>query len=425
MPAVIIPNSPNLVSLDSKIVVTLCDGNFLVDTSPTVYKSGGSSTSGGVQGASVRITNPVGVIIDNYPTSGFDIYPPMTSVHSFAIPMIAGVYQYGTYTIDVRMTDHDGTNYTVTKSVNICPPDPKNKNRNYGCMNVDIRGNCQTGKVIFLTQNPPVYKATEFTSQVNDLTVEYPTASGLPEFDTTLGSFSLNLYEGQYLVTGYVCALYDYGDYVYFYVNYKVNCSKIIKCIIDECCVFAKLQELQLKLTTTDCTQGEKDVTFAIITESISLLKIAELAASCGQDPSDTISDLEKLLGCICTCNCNDGVAIIGTNTDAGIDFVYRGILTQSSTSAPTAQIDVTNNTVEIAWTRTGVGQYIGTLTGTFTPLTANNTFIITGSSITSGAQVDAGYNGASSISVKTTNAAGSSADGLLGNTAIELSIFG
>jgi len=486
MPAVPTTGSVNIQSLDSLIIANLCSGYFLVDVSPSVFYAGGTSTSGGVQGASVRITNPVGVIFKNYPTSGFDINPPMTEVVSVAIPLIASNYQYGTYIIDVRLTDDDGTTWTVSKSVNICPPDPNNKTRITGCMEATINGNCDTGKVIISLKGTPNYKGVAALSQVNALEVDYP--AGSTPFTTTYGSFSMVLFEGSWVVTGTVCALYLYGDSVYFKVKYKVKCEKVIRCAIDECCVQAKLEELRLKVKS-DCTQAEKDTTFSILVEGVALLKLAKLTAKCGFDPSDTIADLEKLLGCVCTCNCNDDVPVInnepvtdyviegcnveetivgltkiytinnyayrtelGAGSDEGltvsepvldadnceyvqeivytaptipsaiVDFVYRGIVSQSETGIPTASVDSANSVV-ITWTRDGVGLYTGTLSGTFTPLTQDNTFILMGK--TANVTIKANWTGASTIQLASSDpATDTPADTLIDHVPLELSIL-
>lgn len=486
MPAVPISGSPNITSLDSRIYANLCTGYFIIDISPSVFLPGGTSTSGGVQGASVKITNPIGVVFRQYPASGYDIYPPMTSSVSVAIPLVASNYQYGNYTFDVRLTDDDGTTYTVSKTVNICPPDPNNKTKKEGCMNVTIKGNCSDGKVIINLGQPPNYKNIAFTSQVNDLEVDFPAAS--TPVTTTYGSFSLPLYEGSWKVTGTVCVLYSAGDYIYFYVKYKVKCEKVIRCVIDECCVQAKLEELRLKVKA-DCTAEEKAATFSTILEALGLLKMAQLAADCGEDPSDIVGDMEKLLGCVCTCNCNDGIPIInnepatdyvfeGCNieqdtvgltkvvtinnysyelfnddeneilsvTDIALDgcaksqrinididriitlvnaqsgFAYRGVLSQSGTAAPTASVD-SGNLVTIAWSRSSSGVYVGTLSGTYTPLTHGNTFILTAAN--GNFLVKCNYLSASSIQVVTADIATYIAtDSLLADTPIQLSIL-
>ena len=421
-----INNSANISSLDSKIVADLCAGNFYVDVSPSVWIGTGYNN---VQGASTQITNPVGIIFKNYPTSGFDILPPMTSVVSTPIPTIAGNYQYGTYTVAVRLTDSNGNYWVITKNVNICPPDSNNKTKSEGCLNASIKGNCQSGKVIIILNQPPTYKGTISTSQTNTLVLQYPTESGLPVFNTTIAAFAVQLFEGQYILTGSICALYNYGDNVFFNIKYKIKCEKIIKCIIDECCVFEKLDELNLQIQT-DCTQDQKDKTSSIIVNALWLKNLAELAGNCGNDPSDYISQLEDLLGCTCTCNCNDGTPIIGNVPISGLqDFVYRGLLSQSGSADPVAVIG-TGNSITISWTRQSPGKYLGTLIGTFTPLTITNTFSIVsfGLYALSGAGVGyfvkSGYNSPNSILVVTEDETNNPVDNLLINCPIELSIL-
>lgn len=488
--ATAITGSPNITSLDSKIVSNFCNNNFEIDVSPSVFLPGGTGLSGGVQGANVRITNPLGVVIKQYITSGFDINPPMTEVFSFPIPTTAGNYQYGTYTIDVKLTDDDGTEYTVTKTINLCPPDPNNKNKKYGCLNAKFNANCKDGKLVIRLDQPPNYKGKQFTSQVIDMDLEFPTGSGEDVMeDITFQLFSVSLYEGEYILEGTTCVLYNYGDNVFFKVSYKIKCKKNVKCIIDLCCVQAKWDELSARLDS-DCTDAEKENTMSIIVESQFYVTAAQGAANCGADPSTWISKLELLLGCVCTCNCNDGTPIIdntpakdflieGCNvvkttvgltdhydidvydytlinddetgvlsvTDVAIDActkkqhinididaiisqipavvsqVYKGLLTQSGSGNPTAVAD-SANTVTIAWTRTNTGEYTGTLSGTFTPLTANNTFVIISPSL-SNSDLAALYLSANSIRVLTSVVdAGIPTDSLLSNTPIQLSIL-
>lgn len=484
MPAVAI-NNDNITSLDSKIVADLCGGNFLVDVTPSVFTAAGLLTSGGVQGASVRITNPVGVIFKNYPTSGYDIDLPMTAVVSTPIPLIASNYQYGNYTVDVRLTDDDGTEYTVTKTVNICPPDPNNKTRKQGCMEATINGNCDTGKVIISLKGTPNYKGLYSTSQVNSLEVDFPAAS--TPFTTTYGAFSLALFEGSWKVTGTVCALYSLGDNIYFKVQYKIKCEKVIRCAIDECCVQAKLDELRLKVKS-DCTQEEKDTTFSTLLQGLALLKLAKITAKCGYDPSDIIGDMEDLLGCQCSCNCNDNTPIVNNDpvTDYRIEgcnveeetvgltktytinnygyrvqlaegsgagltlsepvlnageceyvqtleytpptipnpqgFAYRGILNQAGTGAPTVVGIDSLNSRTIVWTRVSMGLYRGTVSGG--GLTAANTFVVSQPTVKD-SQLYAQYESANTITLMTVDSAtGLVADDLLSNSSIQLTIL-
>ncbi len=319
MPDTTITGSNNVAILASKIVADLCAGAFYIDLTPTTWIADGYDN---VEGASVRITNPYGVVVKEYPTSGYDIYPPMDGVAGFDVPTQAGNYQYGNYTIEVRLTDSDGTEYTVTKTLNLCQPDANNKTRNYGSLSAQLNGICLDGKLYVIVDTPPNYKGKIVQSQVNDFTLEYPTSSGMDELETDMASFSTYLFEGVYKINGTICALYDLGDYMFVKINYKVKRKKEIYCTIDECCVFAKLSELNLKIKS-DCTQAEKDNTASITLDALRLLKTAQLAATCGEDPSDYIADLEALLGCKCTCNCNEGAPIINNNPSK--DFNITG----------------------------------------------------------------------------------------------------
>jgi len=339
----LVTGSSYISVLDSKIISSFCDGNFSIDVSPSTFIAGGQAY---VEGASVKIENPLGIVIKNYPTSGYDIDPPMTEVVEFAIPLIASNYQYGSYKITVRLTDEDGVDWFIEKTVNICPPDSKNKNKKTACLNATMEGNCVDGKVVVLLSSPPNYKGKTVLSQVNTLTLLFPTVSGVVPLVTSADAFSVRLYEGRYKISGTVCATYDYGDNVFFEILYDVKCIKNIKCILDECCVYAQLEELNSRLKS-DCTTEEKEKTSNIIFDALRLLKTISLSASCGKDPSDFVSELETLLGCSCTCNCNEGVPII--NNTPVTDFTFEGCGFTQQTVGLTKVITINNRQYTLA----------------------------------------------------------------------------
>lgn len=311
--------SLNIASLDSKILSNLCDGVFNVDLSPSVFIGSGAEN---VMGANVRITNPYNVVIKQYPTSGYDIYPPLTDVVEVDIPTQAGNYQYGQYKVEVELIDADGTVYTISKQVNVCVPAAKNKSRNYGSLSAQINGICKEGKVYVIADTVPVYNGAISDSQTNDFTLEYPTSSGLDVLDTAIGSFSTNLFEGVYKFTGTICAHYAFGDNIFAQVKYKVKREKNIRCLLDETCIYAKLSQLDAQ-TKSDCTEGEKIDTQNVIVGALRLIKTIEVATNAGFDAGDYIDELEDLLGCVCTCNCADGTPIINNNPSK--DFSIEG----------------------------------------------------------------------------------------------------
>lgn len=310
--------------LDTKIVASLCGEKFFVDVTPSTWIGGGNAY---VRGASVKIVSPLGITLVNYTTSGYDIEPPMTGVFQFAIPTTAGSYLYGTYKVTVKLTDSDGTEYELEKLVNICVPDRKYPTRKKGCISAKFTGDCVTGKLVILLDQPPAYKGKTAESQINALTLLYPTVSGVVPLITNQGAFSVQVYEGEYKLTGTVCARYNYGDGVYFDILYDVKCTHDMKCILDECCILDKLKELNSRLLT-DCTEKEKEATSSIIFDALRLLKTIEITAKCGDDPSAAITQLEELIGCSCTCNCNEGVPIINVAPSSDVLIAGCGFVT-------------------------------------------------------------------------------------------------
>lgn len=347
----VITGSANIAILDSRVIVDLCLGKICVDLSPSVYIGSGEEN---VLGALFQITNPYGVIIKPYGSS-YEVGPSlsggMDAPICFNVPTQAGNYQYGKYKIDVQLFDEGGASWTVTKYVSICEPDKKNKTRSYGSLSAILKGSCKEGKLYVIVDSVPTYNGVIVESHVNDFTLEYPTSSGLPVLETTIGSFSVTLFEGVYKITGTICATYNFGDNVYVNVNYKIKKEKNIRCLIDECCVFAKLSELHLQLKA-DCTLDEQEKTTNIVVDALRLLKTAQLAADCGEDASDYIAELETLLGCVCTCNCAEGTPIIDSTPSK--DFNITGCNVSKSTIGLTDNYIIENYEYEITVAENG-----------------------------------------------------------------------
>lgn len=341
MPGTSTTGSTNIALLDSKIIASLCNGAFHIDVSPSIFIASGASN---VLGANVQIINPFGIIVKPY-GANYEIAPPMTGVIDFDIPTQAGNFQYGKYTVDVKLFDADGTSWVITKPVQVCVPDKKNKTRNYGSLSAILNGSCVDGKLYVIVDGIPNYNGVIVESQVLTGTLEYPTSSGLPVLTITEGNFSVVLFEGVYKLVGEICATYNFGDNVFVKVKYKVKKEKNIRCLIDRCCVFAKLQEIHLK-AKEDCTQEEKDETASISVDALLLLETIELAANCGEDPSDYIEDLEKLLGCKCTCNCAEGTPIV--NNTPSSDVIIQGCNTSVNTNGLTKTYTIENYAYQV-----------------------------------------------------------------------------
>lgn len=369
-----ITSSSNIATLDSHIIGSLCDGKFYVDVANSVFIGSGAIN---ILGASVKVTSPLGVIIKNFPTSGYDIAndsPPMSTIVEVNIPTTAGNYQYGTYTVEVAMTDEDGTVYTLTKTIKLCVPDADHKTRNYGSLSATLNGICRDGKLFVTADTPPNYNGKSVESQVNVLRLDYPTASGEDSITAiSLSAFSVQLYEGVYKLSGTICATYNFGDAVYVEVLYKVLREKDIKCIIDECCVFSQLAQLHKELGE-ECTNEQKEKLSSITVSALSLYELAKLAATCGEDPSEFLTELEALLGCKCTCNCNEGTPII--NNSPAKDFVIEGCNVTKETIGLTDHYTIENYSYEVSLNDNGGILTVGSASvqgcRVITPLTLN-----------------------------------------------------
>jgi len=97
---------------------------------------------------------------------------------------------------------------------------------------------------------------------------------------------------------------------------------------------------------------------------------------------------------------------------------IYRAVLTQSGTSAPTVTVIENSFGSDFTWAYSSTGVYTATLTGAFT---ANKTFtIISGvAGVATAVRTDA-----NTITVSSYSAIGTAANGVLSGTCIEIRVF-
>lgn len=340
MPSVSTTGSDNIAILDSKILASLCTGLFYVDITPSVFIGSGDEN---VLGVNVQILDAYGNELKPYGTN-YEIAPGlsggMAAQITFPIPTVGSNYIYQKYKINVKLYDADGASWVVTKTVEICAPNSKDKTKNYGPLSAQMKVDCKNGKLFVIIDSIPNYRGKLVESQAITGTLDYPTASGESPLSITNGSFAVRLYEGVYKLTGEICATYNFTDNVYVDVKYKIKKEHSARCLIDECCLFTALAELQIR-TETDCTEEEKTLTANTILEALSLYKLIQLSANCGEDPSDYIDKLEALLGCKCTCNCNEGAPII--NSEPSSNVVIEGCNVSKSTNGLTDTYTINN----------------------------------------------------------------------------------
>lgn len=116
-----------------------------------------------------------------------------------------------------------------------------------------------------------------------------------------------------------------------------------------------------------------------------------------------------------------DGIITPRINGAAAVEQTYVALLTQSGTTDPSAVV-LSDNIGAIAWTRTNVGEYLGT---PITPFDALNTFVIIGN-VEHDHLASAFVNSDGNIVVKTTNTQNHQhKDDKLLNSPIEVRIYG
>jgi hypothetical protein len=116
-----------------------------------------------------------------------------------------------------------------------------------------------------------------------------------------------------------------------------------------------------------------------------------------------------------------DGIITPRINGAAAVAQTYVALLTQSGTAAPTASV-LAENIGIITWTRTNVGQYLGT---PISPLDALNTFVIIGN-VEHDYLASAYVNSDGNIVVHTTKTQNHAhTDSKLRNSPIEVRIYG
>lgn len=305
MPGTVIITSPNISYLASKTIANVCAGQFIIDASPSTFIGAGAAN---VLGIKVQITNPYGVVIKSY-GSTYNIVPPNTGNFSYNIPTQAGKYQFGIYNISLELTDADNAKYYSTQTVNVC----SYTKDNYPCdERLQLIASCKNGTLTILVAEPPVFKGQYAQSKTQEWTLDYPTASGLEPLVSTNSNWSVQLFPGVYKISGTVCATYNMGDNFLLSLPYNATVEKNVKCVLDYSCIYPRIAQLNENLNN-DCSEAQKQYYISLTFDALRYLRFAELANEAGEDASPYIVELEKLLGCTCSCDCSGSPIVNGT----------------------------------------------------------------------------------------------------------------
>lgn len=132
------------------------------------------------------------------------------------------------------------------------------------------------------------------------------------------------------------------------------------------------------------------------------------------------------MCGCKGKCGCNITSTTKGEKGDASpvasLGYkVYKALISQSSTSAPTVIVLQNTLSAAIVWTRDGAGVYLGTLVGAFT---ADKTFLHQPSQNNSNMSIVLLRNDSDTVEIDTFDNTNTLADGLLNKNSICIEVY-
>lgn len=290
-----ITDSTKISILDSKIVFDQNTGLIYVDLTPSVWIGSGASS---VLGAKVKILTPTGSILKDY-GSGYDVVSPMTSIFSVAYPKSLGRYMTGTFRIFVKL--YDGTNvYELEKTRLVC--DIKTES-----ISGYIKADCSAGKALASVYATPAYQGLLAESNVYALKYYYPSESEVAPETMTIPTFEITSYAGENKLLGSVVGTYNFGENVFVKIKYSVSIVKKIRCSFNLCGAFKCLEALYIQRDScSGAQQAEANEKINQATFLITIITVGQ-QATCDEDVSDYIEQLEQLLGCDCGCEIGEG----------------------------------------------------------------------------------------------------------------------
>lgn len=228
--------------------------------------------------------------------------------------------------------------------------------------------------------------------------------------------------------TAIVGKLYSYGGADFITPYAKTNASGYAYAMLGKTNEFTGYSALSLDMYGGD-SQAVRQWGFQTIEQGVAnngsiTFQGAGGRVLIGTTVDDTTNKLQVSGNITASAAVNSNQVVIKSQLDAvGRPYkVYTALLSQTGTSAPTAT--VLENTLggTIIWTRTGIGTYVGTLSGVFT---ANKTAVFFTKTAMGGAQhTSSAYSPTTSTVIIINSSPGGDADIAGDNSAIEIRVY-
>jgi len=319
--ALVIGTSPNVSILDFAASYNL-NTQYPTFTNQSTYIGGGAAAT---KGLNFTLTSPSGIIYhENTATGASSDITPTASTTTFTpteqMPSFLGAIEYGNWVALITLTDVDNTQYTLSKTLNICKPKQdctQVKNSSDSCADITFVANCNTNVTVYNDSTIYSYKGQLYSEITYDVSMTYPANAALsPIANANVAFFQTSpVFNGVYQFVISNTATYEFTDSQSVIIVYKLNKDFTISCTIGMCdilCAYAEYIEEYID-TKNNNASSQKARTMQ---ENLLLLNAyvqeAQLGLECGNDISDLVVKIEAIIGKKCDCcggaNNNQGI---------------------------------------------------------------------------------------------------------------------
>jgi hypothetical protein len=292
--------SSNVIQFGFSTTFDLENGKIIFDiTEYTIYAPGGI---GNVVGVNFEVVDPAGSQLSVIDFPNVDINPN-EGPQTYEVALNNSPSMYGYYYIRGVLQEVDGRQFGIELKKNVCKPEGIKDGVVPGKFKDTV--DCTIPRISISEVTNMVYQSKNPQEVVKNGVLYYPPGT-LPAlaFDYTpfevIGSG--NVYTGDYTVRNKSIAEYDLGELVSVKVTYNTTHKFSVTCNDRLCELLCCVEKLQQVATEQCDTAVGVDARKKLSAATIPLLSLIA-KEKCGQDASDLVTSVAKMLGCDCSCD--------------------------------------------------------------------------------------------------------------------------
>lgn len=303
-----------IATFDYSVLFNLTDSTIAINDTTTYYNSAGFVSF------AITVTSPSGIVS----TSTIAAHGGGNAT-AINIPTINSAAEWGVYTILCTITDTTAS-YSLTKTFNLCKPEQNaDSTGSDGALDVGLTFKCFDNKVLYADNTTYLYKSTDATSVARSVTVIDPNLVKQSDAANVSSFYITPIVNGNYVVSVDNTALYTFTNSITVLIGYSLtNKTFVAACNINLCEFYCALKELRVAYSLAG--GGATGQTLKTrLDKATELLIETQIGIACGQDVSDQITELEKVLQVKCDCNCGT------TNTNLPVCCEQSITITEST----------------------------------------------------------------------------------------------